>query len=133
RFALLSFSTILCSYAIYYCCKRIMGLRFLNVTHQVESHHTFNFIKDFKDILEQLTYVTAMKELTHVTQSFFKAAFTIPTGATKLYVRKVFSDPNNMIHDHESALTTKVENFIMKHADPAYSIAALLQQSKIFI
>lgn len=137
RFALLSLSTMLCSYAIYYCCKRMMGLRFLNVKNQVESKDKFKFIKDFKGILEQLTYVTAIKELGHITQSFFKEFFDIPVSKTKLYVRKAGHDQSdiNSYENYENTtdVSTKVENFIMNHDNATCPIASLLRQSKIFI
>lgn len=134
KYATLSISNILISYALYFCCKRMMGLRFLNFTSHVEAKEKFNFINDFKDILEQLSYVTAMKELAHLTQIFFKAAFAIPVGRTRLYVRKTNNEiPDNNTYHDIIATSNKVENFLMTHDNPASPIWSHLKQFKIFI
>lgn len=131
---LLAISSILCNYAIYYCSKSIMGLRFLNLSMHVESKKKFNFINDFKEILEQLSYVTAIKELAHLTQIFFKAAFGIPVGRTRLYLRKNNIDQNesNTYHDIIE-ISNKVENFLIFHDGSHCPIASILKQQKVFI
>ncbi len=60
NFAIQSLSALLISYALYYCGKRIMGLRFLNLQSHVEVKDKFNFINDFKNILEELSFVTIL-------------------------------------------------------------------------
>ncbi|MBA3954201.1 sigma 54-interacting transcriptional regulator [Candidatus Dependentiae bacterium] len=130
---LLNLSTILESYAIYHCCKSIIRLRFLNFSNHVVERAPFNFINDFKDILEQLSHVTALKELAHITQNFFTAAFTIPAGRTRLYVRKTELDSKDDTHYDLALITTKVENFLANHDLMTSPAGALLRQSKIFI
>ena len=66
-----------------------MGLRILNLRKDVESQEKFNFLKQFEDILEQLSYATALKELAPLTQTFFQTAFAIPLGQPRLYLRKM--------------------------------------------
>lgn len=130
---LYSLSTMLATYAMYYCTQKIFGLRFLNVKKHVETKHKFNFIDDFKNVLEQLGQVTAIKELTHVTQTFFKAAFSIPLGSTKLYVRKKVLKENDIsTNDIILKISNKVENFIANLNDNP-SLKAYLYKYKIFI
>jgi Sigma-54 interaction domain len=133
--ALLSLSTILCSCAMYYCYKRIMRLRFLNVKRQVESNAKFNFIKDFKDVFDQLTYVTAVKELSHIVQNFFNTAFNIPAGKVRLYMRKTVSDQydNDIMYRNIIAINNKVEHFITRYDTPSNDIARYLYQERILI
>lgn len=134
RYSILSISTILISYALYYCCKRMIGLRFLNLKTHVESREKFNFINDFKDILEQLSYVTSLKELSHISQIFFNAAFTIPVGQTRLYIRKIEDEiQNNSIHHDITSIYNKVEYFLIKNINTTGSIGRLLKETKIFI
>ena len=130
---LLNLSTVLESYAIYHCCKSIIRLRFLNLSNHVAERAPFNFINDFKDILEQLCHVTALKELAHITQNFFKAAFTIPAGRTRLYVRKTELAYTDDAHYDLALITAKVENFLANHDQMTCPVATLLRQSKIFI
>lgn len=87
RYTLLNISTILATYALYYCVQRMIGLRFMDLHTHVQSAKKFNFVNDFKHILEKLSYVTSVKELQHITQMFFKAAFDIPINHTNLLLR----------------------------------------------
>ena len=80
-------SFILLTYGIYFCAKKIIGMRFLNVTEQVQGEARFNFITDFKEVLKELGQVTTLNELKHITSSFYKIAFNVPTEKTKLYLR----------------------------------------------
>lgn len=108
-----------------------MGLRFLNIKKNVESKEKFNFLSQFKDILEQLSYATALKELAHITQTFFQSAFSIPLGRTKLYIRK--EDPEKADFDYFDTVTIgkKVEYFLQLQENQP--ILQELKQSKIFI
>lgn len=134
RYTILSISTMLIAYALYYCCKRMIGLRFLNLKTHVESREKFNFINDFKDILEQLSYVTSLKELSHISQIFFNAAFGISVGQTRLYVRKVENEmQNESIYHDIISIYNKAEYFLIQHTNPAYPIGNILKESKIFI
>lgn len=86
-YSVVSISTIFLTVAIYYCSRKIMGLRFLNFTTHVEAPKKFVFVDNFKDVLEQLGHTTSMHELNHITQGFFKNALTIPLRRTILYMR----------------------------------------------
>jgi len=88
-YATAGFSTLLLTYAIFHCMRKIMGLRFLNLENHVQAPKKFSFINDFKNILDQFTQVTSTKELGHITQNFFNDAFNIPTRRTRLYIRNL--------------------------------------------
>lgn len=134
RRALLSLSTLLCAYSIYYCVRRMMGLRFLNSSNHVESPAKFNFINDFKDILEQLTCVSSVKELAHITQTFFKAAFQIPIGRARFYARKNSAEPEVQdAYPDLLEISNKVENNISSESGTNSNIKQALLQAKIFI
>ena len=92
--------------------RRMIGLRFLNLRKDVESKEKFNFLSQFRDILEQLSYATALKELAHLNQTFFQAAFNVPLGRTRLFIRK--SEPEKDDHGYYDIanISTKVEQFI---------------------
>ena len=78
HYFLIGLSTIQLASALYYCTKKMTHLRFLNTRKRVDSNRKFDFIKDFKEILDQLSHVTTLQELTIITQNFFKPAFSIP-------------------------------------------------------
>ena len=87
KLALYSISEILITCAIFYSIKKVMCLRFLNIEDPQLSKKGFNFIHDFRTILEQFSYVTSTKELGHIAQSFFKDAFHIPKQKTYLHIK----------------------------------------------
>ncbi len=81
-------STLLITLAAFYCARKVITLRFLNLESHVQSPLKFNFIDGFKEVLEQLSHVTSIGELGHITQAFFKEAFDIPTNKTTLLMYK---------------------------------------------
>jgi transcriptional regulator with GAF, ATPase, and Fis domain len=93
-FAVVSISTLLLTFMIYYCSRKVMILRFLNFQQHIDSHNKFVFIDNFKDVLEQLSHTTSPQELHHITQTFFKDAFRIPLRRTILFVRNTADDQN---------------------------------------
>ena len=124
-------SAMLSTYPLFFVGKRMLGLRFLNIRKDVESKEKFNFLSQFKDILEQLSYATALKELAHLNQTFFQAAFNIPIGRTRLFIRKADTDKDNHGYYDIAHISSKVENFIGRNDNQA--IIQVLNISKIFI
>jgi hypothetical protein len=114
-YAIISVSTLLLTCAIFYCIRRVIGLRFLNFNTHVQSMRHFHFIDDFKEVLEQLSHTTTLNELGQITQHFFKNAFDIPRNRTALYIRNVahVEQPNGS--SEISKLETTVEQFMTTH------------------
>jgi transcriptional regulator of acetoin/glycerol metabolism len=130
-YAVVSISTLLLTYAIYYCSRKMMGLRFLNFQAHVQSHDKFSFIDNFKDVLEKLSHVTSVQELGHITQTFFKDAFHIPLRRTALFVRKLSAmEELNSAKLELSKVESQVET-ILNSQD--HEINVFMQQSKIII
>ena len=131
KYTFFTLSTMLNTYPMFFLGKRMLGLRFLNLRKDVESKEKFNFLSQFKDILEQLSYATALKELAHLNQTFFQAAFNIPLGRTRLFIRKTDAEKEDHGYYGIANITAKVENFISKSDN--YAIMQVLNSSKIFI
>ncbi len=108
-YAGVGFSTILITCAIYFCARKIFGLRFLNLKNHVYQPMNINFIDEFKGVLEKLSNVTNLRELGHITQNFCKETFGIPANKTRLYLRKM--DPV------EDSTTSLVETFLVTHSE----------------
>ncbi|HRN77980.1 MAG TPA: sigma 54-interacting transcriptional regulator [Candidatus Dependentiae bacterium] len=105
-----SLSNIILIFAFYFCARRIMGLRFLNFENHVHTKITrFSFMDDFKNTLEQLSYVNTIEELRHITQSFFKEAFDVPLGKTALHIR-ILDAASAELRQHD-IITSCVETF----------------------
>lgn len=141
NYTAVSISTILLTFTLYFCAKKMMGLRFLNFySHVQSSPNSFNFIDDFKEVLEQLGQASTLKELSHIAQAFFKAAFTIQPSRTTLYVRKFRTSLVSEHGEHDdpieiSSIETTVENFIIRHDPTLYTcqVTEFLRRIKILI
>lgn len=105
---ILTISTMLITWALYYCGKKMAGLRFLNFKKHIEDHKKFNFTEDFNEILKQLSQVSSFQELTSITQTFFKSAFDIPISKTYFHLR---NNENRKLIDKIDR-SSKVENFL---------------------
>jgi len=88
-------SSILLTYALYLCSKKIIGMRFLNMTEHVEGEMHFNFVNDFKDVLKELGHVTSLNELKNIISNFYKIVFAIPGEKTKLYIKSLDTPEDN--------------------------------------
>lgn len=112
----LSLSNIFLNLAVLYCARKMIGLRFLNFDDHVKSHHRFNFMDDFKTILEQFSTVSTLEELGHITQSFFYDSLQVPSSKTKLYIREKqvtdFQTDNQLV---SQSVPMIVESFMGKH------------------
>jgi transcriptional regulator with GAF, ATPase, and Fis domain len=134
--AFISISTILLTYALYFLVKKMVNIRFLNIRPHVETTYNTDFINDFKDILEQLAYVTNNNQIKQIINSFFKKALKIPAGKAVFYLRAIdthsllFSDFENL--DKERRTMLCVEN-MLSHFAQSEAFKAMLQQNKIII
>ncbi|MCL4229232.1 sigma 54-interacting transcriptional regulator [Candidatus Dependentiae bacterium] len=121
NYMVVSLTTLLLTYAIYHCIRKVMGLRFLNFQSQVQSTYQADFIEEFKSALDQLSHITSLTEVQQVAQDFFAASFRIPAQRTKLYVR-----PSN------ASLRESSEKEIMKDVlDIEHSIETYLDESAL--
>jgi len=132
QFTLVAISLVLTTATVFYSIKKVMGLRFLNMK-KPQPKQQFDFILDFKNVLEQFSQVTSTRELEHITQSFFKTAFCIPTQKTHLYIRKLNrSQPGEgykPISDYNESI---VETFISDNHQSC-CIDRLLRESKVLV
>ncbi len=132
-------STIFLSLTLYYCIRKIIGLRFLNIHSHVHAHDSnkFNFVNDFKNTLESLGNASSTNEIKLIVQHFFSRAFTIPPTQTFVYVRTMM---HTSLHEaSEPILINKeiiIENFISAadiSTQPIVEALKIMKQSKILI
>lgn len=106
-------SNICLFFAIYYCTRRIIALRFLNLKNHVEVKTRYAFINNFKNVLEKLSHATSNNEIQHITQMLFKESFGIPINQTHLYVRQTKNSPeHNVQHEKRQTTQSLTESFI---------------------
>jgi len=130
-YAGVGFSTMLTTVAIYFCARKIFGLRFLNLKDHVQQPMNINFIDDFKGVLERLSSVTNFRELGHITQNFFKETFAIVFNKTHLYLRqKDDQQYNSQDCIMEDRTVSLVETFLLTHAAVMESV---VKENKVLI
>ncbi len=127
-YPIVSISTLLLTYAIYYCMKKVMTFRFLNITKYVESPPGV-IISDFKNSLDQLSHATALPELNHITKNFFKEIFNIPMRYNSLFIRR-FNPFGQKESKNSHAMELIVENFLRTHSSAA---CEFMRKSQILV
>ncbi len=95
---IISISTLLLSYAIHYCLKNVIKLRFMSVTPHVQAPPQAHIIEDFKIVIDQLGKTSSMQELIHITQTFFKYAFGVFNDSVDLVIRELHTKQNTINH-----------------------------------
>ena len=130
--AVQNLSTFLLTYTLYYCAQRMFGLRFLNFQNHVQEPTKFNFINDFRDMLDQLGNVTSSKELIHIVKMFFKDGMMVPANRTTLYIRNIYDNEQKKSVDHFDT-HEMVEQFIAYSAKEDGAIRECLSRDKILI
>jgi len=119
------FAALLIACLTFYCTRRIIGLRFLNMQNHVAAQTRLNFTNNFKALLDRFASVTNMQELGHISQSFFKESFEIPLNKTKLYIRS--SEFADVSHDQLRSLT---ETFLSTHEK---AVCEIMKKAKILM
>lgn len=124
-----SLSNIFITLTFVYSSRKIFGLRFLNWNSHVQSPVDVNFMENFKTILEQFSHVTTMRELTHITQRFFKEAFDIPFNRVQLHIRSLGQHKSPTNSDEHPAAHI-VEGFMNTHSS---AVCTFIKDHKILV
>ncbi len=127
-------SVIFIALALYYTLKKIIHIRFLNIHTHVRAQHSFNFVHDFKTILDNLSSATSINEMKLLTQRFFNQAFALPMGCVYLKMRNE-TDPSLDDTTHAT-----VERFIstihvessLEHPEKQY-LRSYLKNNRILV
>lgn len=133
NFFVVSISSILITLGFYFTSKKIIGLRFLNFQPHVQSTPHFNFIDDFKDVLEQLSSALTKQELSHISGSFFKNAFHLQANRIFLHIRKLTNEKTSDEYKMAFGRESIVEHFISSYGQQDNAIATYLRKNKIII
>ncbi|HSW76006.1 MAG TPA: sigma 54-interacting transcriptional regulator [Candidatus Saccharimonadales bacterium] len=96
--------TILITASLYFCFKKIMQFRFLNLSEHVQTKPNFNLSTDFKDAMEQINVAENENEIEHIVQNFFQEQFLISKSRVTTYIRSK--------NDLASNTQQSIENFL---------------------
>ena len=99
--------------ALFYFVRTIIKLKFLNLHNDAHDTKEFNFIYDFKLILEDLGDITHISEIKILTQQFFGKAFQIDPQKVSIGIITTYQ-PKEKKSDFKitSSYQTIIENFI---------------------
>ncbi len=132
-YSVVGISTIILTITIYYGARKVMGLRFLNLYEHVRNPKGFDFMKDFKNVLEQFSHASSERELTHITQNFFKEAFNLPKRTVSLCIRDLGNSELDDQQEQEiNPDNSTIENFISTHDEQQFG-STFLKKRKIVI
>jgi len=101
-------ATILLAYGFYFCGKRLLGLRFLNIYKHAETTYDKDFIIKFKTTLEELAQVTSLAHMRHVTDTFFNNVLEIDPENVHLFFRE--NAPKVILESDEPASSKHTQN-----------------------
>jgi len=130
----LNISTILLTYALFYCSRQIIRLRFLNMDKHVRSPIHLNFMNKFTDLFEQLNNALNLHELTHTTQRLLQEAFSVPVRSIKIYIRPCNESNANQYTEetnYDQDSIEKTVEAIINTKDT--NLLSYIKQSKILI
>lgn len=109
---LIALQTISLSTAIVIFTKKIMRIRFLNFKQHVESSKKLHLINDFRLVLERLSKVTELNELSHISKDFIHNTLSIPKHKIHFFIRQ-FHD-NHDQHPRMNQIEVFLDNMANK-------------------
>jgi hypothetical protein len=114
--AVVALTALLLTYMMYYCMRKVMGLRLFNAQEQVSLGIASARSDTLKRTIASIESLQHMCEIKHVVQSFLKEAFQIPTEKIRLYIRTLDSPDKKQAMQKHSRDEEILENFITNHA-----------------
>jgi hypothetical protein len=120
--------TILMTWALWFFCKKILQLRFLNFRNHVQSSTKIIVVNDFRSILEQISLARDLRELPHITKQFLERTLNIPQHKIHLIVRGI-EDPSITNISHIEHLV----EYWLHHGSHTEKTVQFLQKNKIII
>lgn len=110
---------ILITASIYFCFKKIMQFRFLNLSNHVQAEQKLQIATNFKDAIEQINLANNENEFEYITYNFFNEQFQLPKEYVHLYLSSKKQSYN--------ATQSTIEKFLNTESKELQPIDLLLQ------
>ncbi len=123
--ALSNLETILITASIYFCFKKIMQFRFLNLSDHVKTQSNLHAATDFKECIEEINIASTEQELNYISQQFFFDHIGIVKADVHFYIRS-----NNQPQDNTQKL---IENFLINTQTKNFNPFEILLQHKVLV
>ena len=122
-------ATIFLLYGLYFCARKILRFRFLNLSNHVMGIPRIDLQQSLKESIEQLSTASSFSEIKYITQNFFKDQF----GVTFVHSYVHFRNDTHPCTDLKTGckeIHATIENFI---ADPDNQAINVCKRYKLFI
>jgi hypothetical protein len=84
-------TSILLTYMMYYCLRKVMGLRLFNTQTRVNLDKPLVPTRNFQYVVEQLETLKSLTEIRHIVQNYLERAFIVPPEKIRFYIRNLDS------------------------------------------
>lgn len=122
QFAFGYIALLLITASFYFCFKRIMQFRFLNLSDHVQTKPNLFVATDFKQAVEQINVSSSEQELSYISQQFFFDQMGIAKNQVTLYIRSNNQSQDNtqkliekFLSDDIEAINTTPTEMLLKH------------------
>lgn len=88
NYSMLGISTTVSIIMLFYCTKKMLTLRILNISPRLDNNYNaLHFLDNFRDILHQLSKVNQIEEINYITKLFFEKALKISPNKVHLTLK----------------------------------------------
>ena len=122
-------ATIFLLYGLYFCARKILRFRFLNLSNHVMDIPRIDLQQSLKESIEQLSSASSFSEIKYIAQNFFKDQFGVTFAHSYVHFRND-AHPCSDIKTGCKEIHTTIENFI---SNPDAQAINICKQYKLFI
>lgn len=123
-------STIFLCNGIFICARKLIGLNFLNLRTYFPKRVKFDFIQDFKKIIDSLSYVIHFDDIRKINTDFFKTALDIDSNNINFIIRFINTEP--LVEDDSKF--SEVEPIVAKFFEnPPFDLQPYITTNEIFV
>lgn len=120
-YLIIGLSNSFLAWAIYFSISKIMKLRFLNFSKNIQSPQKFKFIDHFKNFLASITQAKSLNEINYIIKTFFRESLSIDPNRVAIYYRQIAFESSHLtrrepqILSQEEAAVERLINNGLKH------------------
>lgn len=123
-------STVMLCNGIFICARRLVGLGFLNLRSYLPRRVKFDFIQDFKKIIDSLSYVIHFDDIRKINTDFFKTALDIDSNNINFIIRFINTEP--LVEDDSKF--SEAEPIVAKFFEnPPFDLQPYITTNEIFV
>lgn len=110
-YLIIGLSNSFLAWAIYFSISKIMKLRFLNFSKNIQSTQKFKFIDHFKNFLASISQAKSLNEINYIIKTFFRESLWIDPNRVTIYYRQIAFENNNFM-SREPLILSREETIV---------------------